>query len=74
LDGEGVVYKSWLDLAEDVRSGRLVQLLPGVLGEPTPLHLVTPHRRQFSPAVQALHGWLRQRCEALSAAMPGLPA
>ena len=33
-----------------------------------------PHRRQFSPAVQALHAWLRQRCEALSAAMPGLPA
>jgi len=74
LDGEGVVYKSWLDLAEDVRCGRLVQLLPEVVGEPTPLHLVTPHRRQSSPAVRALHAWLRQRCEALSAAMPPVPA
>jgi DNA-binding transcriptional LysR family regulator len=74
LDGEGIVYKSWLDLAEDVRGGRLVQLLPALVGEPTPLHLVAPHRRQFSPAVRALHGWLRQRCEALGAAMPGPPA
>ena len=71
LEGEGVLYKSWLDVAEDVRTGRLVHLLPQLVGEPTPLHLVTPHRRQFSPAVQALHHWLRQRCEALSAAMPG---
>lgn len=70
LDGEGILYKSWLDVAENVRTGRLVRLLPGVLGEPTPLHLVTPHRRQFSPAVQSLQRWLRQRCDALGAAMP----
>jgi len=70
LDGEGIVYKSWLDVAEDVHAGRLRQLLPHAVGEPTPLHLVTPHRRQFSPAVQALHAWLRQRCEALAAGMP----
>ncbi len=70
LDGEGVLYKSWLDVAEDVRTGRLVRLLPEVLGEATPLHLVTPHRRQSSPAVQALHRWLRQRCEAANAALP----
>ena len=74
LDGEGVLYKSWLDVAEDVRTGRLIHLLPAVAGEPTPLHLVTPHRRQFSPAVQSLHRWLRQRCDALGAAMPGATA
>lgn len=67
LEGEGIAYKSWLDVAEDVRAGRLVRLLPQVLGEPAPLHLVCPHRKQFSPAVQRLHARVRERCDALSA-------
>lgn len=74
LEGEGIIYKSWLDIAEDVRAGRLQRLLPHVAGEPTPLHVVTPHRRQYSPAVQALHRWLKQRCDALAASMPTGPA
>lgn len=65
LEGEGIAYKSWLDVAEDVRGGRLVRLLPQVLGEPAPLHFVCPHRKQFSPAVQQLYAWTRERCEAL---------
>ena len=70
LDGEGIAYKSWLDVGEDVRAGRLVQLLPQLAGEPAPLHLVCPHRGQYSPAVQQLHQLLRQRCEALAASLP----
>lgn len=73
VDGEGVVYKSWLDVAEDVRKRRLVPLLQDVVGEPTPLFFVCPHRRQYSPAVRKLHHWLRQRCDALAATMPALP-
>lgn len=74
LDGEGIVYKSWLDVGEDVRAGRLVVLLDRFEGEPTPLHLVCPHRKQFSPAVQQLHRLLRQRCEALAAGPPAAAA
>jgi DNA-binding transcriptional LysR family regulator len=70
LDGEGIVYKSWLDVSEDVRAKRLVVLLKQFEGESAPLHLVCPHRKQFSPAVQQLHQLLRQRCDALAAAMP----
>jgi len=70
LDGEGIVYKSWLDVAEDVQAGRLVTLLEHLAGEPTPLHLVCPHRRQYSPAVRLLHQWLRQCCDALASTMP----
>lgn len=66
LDGEGVIYKSWLDVAEHVRTGRLEVLLPQLTGEATPLHLVCPHRQQFSPAVQLLHQLLRQRCKAVA--------
>lgn len=70
LDGEGIAYKSWLDVGEDLRAGRLVQLLPRLRGEPAPLHLVCPHRGQYSPAVQQLQALLRQRCEAMVAALP----
>jgi len=71
LEGEGIIYKSWLDVSEDVRTGRLVVLQGDWLGDPTPLSLVCPHRKQFSPAVQLLHQLLRQKCEALAATYPG---
>lgn len=61
--GEGIAYKSWLDVCDDVRAGRLQVLLPDVPGEACPLQLVCPHRRQYSPAVQRLYQWLRLRCE-----------
>lgn len=64
--GEGIAYKSWLDVANDVRAGRLEVLLPEVLGDSVPLHLVCPHRRQFSPAVQLLYRWLEERCAVLA--------
>ena len=70
IAGEGLTYKSWLDVAADVRAGRLVHLLDDVVGEPTPLHLVCPHRRQFSPAVQQLHKFLRDRCTLIAATPP----
>lgn len=71
LAGEGIVYKSWLDVAEDVRDGRLVALLPHCKGEPTPLHLVCPHRKQFSPAVRQLHTLLKTQCQTLMEELPG---
>lgn len=73
VDGEGIAYKSWLDVGEDVRAKRLVVLLRRFEGQIAPLHLICPHRKQFSPAVQQLHRLLRQRCDALMAAMPGSP-
>ena len=63
--GEGIVYKSWLDMRDDLQTGRLVRLLPEQPGEPLPLQLFCPHRRQFSPAVRQLHGWLAERFAAL---------
>lgn len=68
--GEGLAYKSWLDVHEDIDTGRLEVLLPGHASEPTPLNLVCPHRKQYSPAVQALHAMLRSRLDALQARLP----
>ncbi|EKT4523813.1 LysR family transcriptional regulator [Pseudomonas putida] len=71
LEGEGIVYKSWLDVSANVAAGELEVLLPEHLGEPTPVTLVCPHRKQLSPAVSQLHLWLRERFAALQP--PGAP-
>lgn len=67
LDGRGIAYKAWLDVRDDVMSGRLRVLLPEQPGEAAPLSLVCPHRRQFSPAVRELHALLAGRLEAMAA-------
>ncbi len=68
VDGFGVAYKSWLDVHHDVRAGRLEVLVPNQPGEPAPLNLVCPHRRQFSPAVRYLHAMLRERIAPMAEA------
>lgn len=64
LAGHGVAYKSALDVADDIRSGRLIHLCPAWSGERVPLNLICADRRQISPLVQALRSFLTARCEA----------
>ncbi len=47
-------------------------LLTQYQGEPTPLNLVCPHRKQYSPAVQQLHALLRSRLNPLKQELPPL--
>jgi hypothetical protein len=60
--GYGLVYKSRIDLAEDLRAGRLVEIFSSTYGEPAPLNLVTAHRTLITPAVQKLRDFLQERC------------
>jgi DNA-binding transcriptional LysR family regulator len=69
--GQGIAYKSWMDVCADVRAGKLEVLLPDIPGEGAPFNLICPHRKQFSPAVQLLHTGLRECCAPL---MDGAPA
>jgi DNA-binding transcriptional LysR family regulator len=68
--GQGLVYKSWLDVAGDVRAGRLQLLLPQWRGEPTPLNLVCAHRAQLSRPVHLLREFVQARCAELLAHAP----
>ncbi|WP_117147729.1 substrate binding domain-containing protein, partial [Pseudomonas coronafaciens] len=61
--GEGVAYKSWLDVAADVRAGRLKVLMPDLTGERAPLNLLCAHRAQLSKPVNLLLDMLRSRCK-----------
>lgn len=67
LAGQGIAYKSWLDVAEDVAERRLQVLCSDWTGESSPLQLMCPDRRSLSPAVQRLREFLLPRCDALAA-------
>jgi len=67
IAGEGLIYKSRLDLVDDLKAGRLVEIFPQEYGEPAPLHLICAHRAQLTPAIKALSEFLRERCAALLA-------
>jgi|TARA_Y100000782_G_C10147026_1_gene249836 DNA-binding transcriptional LysR family regulator len=73
LAGRGVVYKSWLDIAQDVQLGRLVVLLPELLGEPTPLNLICAHRAHLGERVRLLREHLVERCQRLIQLAPFAP-
>ena len=68
LLGEGIAYKSMLDVSGDIREGRLVALCRDWQGEPAPLALLCADRSQLRPAVRALREFVVERCRELMAA------
>ena len=62
IAGEGVAYKSRLDVSGDILAGRLRQILPQWSGENAPLNLICPHRQQVTPAVRLLHEAVKAKC------------
>lgn len=65
LIGEGIAYKSMLDVSGDIRDGRLVALCRDWRGEPAPLLLLCADRNQLRPAVRALREFVVERCREL---------
>lgn len=61
LAGVGLAYKSRLDVAAELDTGDLRQLHPEWGGDPSPLYLVVPGRRQLTAAARALRDWLAAR-------------
>ncbi|WP_076415973.1 LysR family transcriptional regulator [Shewanella sp. UCD-KL12] len=61
--GRGIVYKSSLDLADDISSGRLVPMLTDHTGEAADLYLVCPGREHVTPVILLLREMLRERCK-----------
>jgi DNA-binding transcriptional LysR family regulator len=59
--GQGLAYKSRLDVLADIQAGRLETALDAFQGEEAPLHLVCAHRTMLSPTVNALRDVLRDR-------------
>lgn len=73
--GQGIGYKSALDVADDIHHGRLEIVLPQIEGKLSPLNLICPHWRQLTPAVQKFHAYLRQyflKLEHARLSIPGI--
>ena len=66
LAGQGVAYKSQLDIRRELQDGRLVALCREWEGERAPLNLICADRRQFGPAVQLLRQFLQERLSAMT--------
>ncbi|MEX3019922.1 LysR family transcriptional regulator [Kluyvera sp. STS39-E] len=60
--GEGIAFKSMLDVSRDLQEGRLKVLLPNYLGDNVPLNMICPHRKQLSTAVRLLYEEVREHC------------
>lgn len=65
LAGQGIAYKAGLDVAKDLKAGRLVRLCETWQGELAPLNLICVDRRQLTPAVRELREFLTARCVEL---------
>ena len=64
LAGHGIILKSELDVADDLRTGRLVALLEDYIAPPNPLQLMFPPGRSQPRRVRAM-------ADALKTAMTG---
>jgi DNA-binding transcriptional LysR family regulator len=61
LRGDGVAYKANVDVAADLRAGRLVRLLEAYEGEPVPISAVMPSGRHVPTRVRAMVDHLAKR-------------
>lgn len=65
VDGLGIAYRSWVDVAQDIQAGRLLHVLPQYGGEIVPIYMVYPYR-QFMPAsVRMLINHIREQAVML---------
>jgi DNA-binding transcriptional LysR family regulator len=65
LAGCGLVMNSWVDVEHDLRTGRLVHVLPGWRSDPAPVCALFPSSRQLPSRVRlfidAMANWLDKR-------------
>jgi DNA-binding transcriptional LysR family regulator len=56
--GLGLIQTPRSSLDEELRSGRLVEVLPSLRARPMPVSILYPHRRQLSRRVRVFMDWL----------------
>ncbi|MEO8669774.1 MAG: LysR family transcriptional regulator [Tahibacter sp.] len=64
IRGDGIAYRLWCDVVDDIVAGRLVRVLPDWIGEKVQMNIVYPDRK-LSPLCRALVDELTERCRTL---------
>lgn len=60
IAGKGIAYKSRLDMSYDLRAGRVIRILPEYQSPSLDLNLMSPTRKQMTPASLLLRDILRE--------------
>ena len=60
--GKGLAIKSCLDVAADLLSGRVVNVMPAFKPRSTELWLICPSRQSITPAVRLLRDTFKKKC------------
>lgn len=63
--GKGVAIKSCLDMANDLLSGKVVNVMPEFKPSTTELWLICPSRQSITPAVRLLRELLKEKTTAI---------
>ncbi|WP_347554184.1 LysR family transcriptional regulator [Robbsia sp. KACC 23696] len=58
--GYGITQTPYISAAADLKSGVLVEILPGYRAQPMPIYLLYPHRRNLPPRVRLFGDWLSE--------------
>ncbi|KFZ36650.1 hypothetical protein HR45_15245 [Shewanella mangrovi] len=66
LQGVGIVMKSYWDVASDLRSGKLVQLLPGIAESNAPINLVYLRNQNATPRLKQFVDFLLQATQKMT--------
>ncbi len=67
LSGFGISYRSWLDVADEIMTGELVEVCPHWGYQALPLRLMYADKRQLTPLISAFRTFMKQRIDALAA-------
>ncbi|GEA62087.1 LysR family transcriptional regulator [Vibrio comitans] len=65
ISGQGLAIKSCLDMADDLLSGRAVNVMTDYQPTPTELWLVCPSRQSITPTVRLLRDYFRKETRLL---------
>ncbi|GLS84260.1 LysR family transcriptional regulator [Paraferrimonas haliotis] len=65
VSGKGIAFKARLDMLSDLRDGKVVRLLSNYYAPAVDLHLMSPSRKQVTPAVLLLRDILREKFRQL---------
>ncbi len=65
VEGKGIVYKSELDMLDDIENGRLLPVLTKYQGQESPLYIVYPSRENLPKRTQVLMEYLLKQFQQL---------
>jgi DNA-binding transcriptional LysR family regulator len=74
VDGHGILLRAEWEVADHLRAGRLVQVLPEYALPPADIHAVYPERHHLSARVRVFVDFLADRFRTYAERGPGVPS